>query len=217
MRQIGEPADIDKMMSDIVQDVLARRGLTAVDATTSTGSKDFLERIFGLIRATGLTIAIFSGDTRQTALANIMLELGFAAMCGKPLMILKSKGVAAPSDLTRTDWIEFDPADTPQFELKIAQALDEAEALATFERQLLEIALEAPVMDCAVALERAMKAFLLTGDVQLLSKAGLIRERLKGAMPVVGVNDLQRLDEEISLFIQQGRQCLIPSRPSAGP
>ena len=45
-----------------------------------------------------------------TAMANIALEHGFASMCGKPLVIVKSKAAPSPSDLTRAYWIEYDPA-----------------------------------------------------------------------------------------------------------
>ncbi|MGD9658268.1 MAG: hypothetical protein AB7U61_11650, partial [Methylocystis sp.] len=76
-------------MASTVDDVLRKRGFQTKDADASTGGKDFLERILELIRATGFTVAIFSDKTRPTALANIMLELGFAAMCGKPLLIVK--------------------------------------------------------------------------------------------------------------------------------
>jgi hypothetical protein len=90
MRQLGGPPDIDVTMTRIVEEVLTDRGFRFKDANASTGGKDFLERILGLIRSTGFTIAIFSNRTRKTAMANIALELGFAAMCGKPLMIVKS-------------------------------------------------------------------------------------------------------------------------------
>lgn len=88
MRQLGDPPGVDLTMTRIVGEVLGARGFRIKDADPSTGGKDFLERILGLIRSTGFTIAIFSNKTRATAMANIALELGFAAMCGKPLMIV---------------------------------------------------------------------------------------------------------------------------------
>ena len=80
MRQLGRPPEIDLRMTKIVNEVLQSRGIKVVDADASTGGKDFLERIVGLIQATGFTVAIFSHYTRPTAVANIMLELGFAAI-----------------------------------------------------------------------------------------------------------------------------------------
>jgi len=91
MRQLGKPPAIDRDITEIVTEICGQQGFGVKDAASSTGSKDFLERILGLIRGTGLTIAIFSHETRTTALANIALELGFAAMCGKPLIVVKSE------------------------------------------------------------------------------------------------------------------------------
>jgi hypothetical protein len=73
MRQLGNPPDIDLTMTEIVREVLKARGVGIKDADASTGGKDFLERILGLIRSTGFTIAIFSNKTRMTAMANIAL------------------------------------------------------------------------------------------------------------------------------------------------
>ena len=154
-------------MADIVREVFNGRSIGIKDADASTGAKDFLERILGLIRGTGFTVAIFSEDTRGTAMANIALELGFASMCGKPLVIVKSKSAAAPSDLTRTDWIEYDPDDPARFRLKLNQAIDDLAEIAAFTELLLDLAMKAPSMDCAVAFERASKAFLLTKEPNL--------------------------------------------------
>jgi len=193
----------------IVSEILADRGFSTKDANASTGGKDFLERILGLIRGTGLTVAIFSDETRPTALANIMLELGFAAMSGKPLMIVKSRAAAAPSDLTRTDWIEYDPDDIDPFREKVEQAIIEVQDLVSYEEMLLDVALDAPAMDCAVAFERAQKAFLLSGDLGLVEKVESIRDRVAGARNIEQVADLERLHGEVSMFAKQGRACAV--------
>lgn len=210
MRQIGDAPQIDLDMAKAVSDLLKGRGYGVKDADASTGGKDYLERILGLVRGTGLTIAVFSHQTRPTALANIMLELGFAAMCGKPLMIVKSKDAPAPSDLKRTDWIDYDFADPANFERKVGQALDEIEALAEFEEQLLDLALDAPSMDCAVAFERAHRAFLLTGQHEMIDKAEGIRDRIAAVRDIDTVADLDRLHNEVAMFVKQGRRCRLP-------
>ena len=181
------------------------------DADASTGAKDFLERILGLIRGTGFTVAIFSEDTRATAMANIALELGFASMCGKPLVIVKSKAAAAPSDLTRTDWIEYDPADEARFRRKLEQALVELEEIAAFTESLLEIAMDAPAMDCAIAFERASKAFLLTREARFLDSAEEIGRRLEAASRNDQIADLERVRSEVLMFVRQGRRALRPA------
>lgn len=208
MRQIGDPPGIDKLMFEEVERLLGLRGFAIKDAGSSTGGKDFVDRILGLIRGTAIVVAIFSKETRPTALANIMLELGFAAMCGKPLMIVKSKDAAAPSDLTRTDWIDFDPTNVADFETKISQSIDEIEKLAAFEEMLLDLALDADAMDCAVALDRALKCFLLVGESRFLDKAATIRDKLAAIVVADGVSDLTRLHGEASLIVKLGQKAL---------
>lgn len=208
MRQIGNPPALDERMTSIVNEVFKDRGVPTKDADASTGGKDFLERILGLIRGTGFTVAIFSQDTRATAMANIALELGFASMCGKPLIILKSREAAAPSDLTRTDWIDYQPDDETRCRQKLIQALDELDEVAAYQETLLDMALEAPSIDCAVAFERANKAFLLTGEERFLSHAEEIAGRLRGVAAGDHVDDLERLRNEIAVFVRHGRRAL---------
>ena len=203
MRQLGEPPEIDQQMSAVATEVFDIAGISVLDASSSVGGKDFLERILGLIRGVGFVAALFSDSTRRTAFENISLELAFAAMCGKPLIIIKSKGAEAPSDLTRTDYIEYDPDDLEYFTDKLRRAIDEISALADFERAKLEVALEADQMDCAIAFERARRAFLLTGEREYVDHAQTIFERLKGAQESQNVDDLRREREEIRLFIRQ--------------
>lgn len=208
MRQIGAPPAIDQRMAEIVHEVFEDRGVRTKDADASTGGGDFLERILGLIRATGFTVAIFSHETRANAMANITLELGFAAMCGKPLVIVKSKEARAPSDFTRTDWIEYDSDDEGRFRTKLGQALDTIDEAGAFQDFLLDTAMEAKSVDCAIALERASKAFLLTSDAALIDKAEVIAERLEAASADDSIADLERLRAEVSMFVRQARAAL---------
>ena len=203
MRQLGEPPEIDREMAAVATGVFDAAGISVLDANSSIGGKDFLERILSLIRGVGFVATLFSDSTRRTAFANISLELGFAAMCGKPLVIMKSKGAKAPSDLTRTDYIEYDSDDLENFTNKLQMAIDEVNVLAEFERAKLEVALDADQMDCAIAFERARKAFLLTGERAYVNHAQTILDRLDVAQENQIVGDLRREREEIGLFIKQ--------------
>ena len=208
MRQLGEPPEIDRKITEVATEVFGSAEISVLDANSSTGGKDFLERILGLIRGAGFVAALFSDSTRRTAFANISLELGFAAMCGKPLIIIKSKGAKAPSDLTRTDYIEYDSDDVEGFTNMLRLAIDEVNALADFERVKLEVALEADQMDCAIAFERVRKAFLLTGESAYLDHAQTVLNRLNAARENQDVDDLRREREEIRLFIKQAESYL---------
>jgi hypothetical protein len=199
MRQIGNPPPTDARMAQIVAEVFAERGVPTKDADASTGGPDFLERILGLIRATGFTVAIFSHETRPNAMANITLELGFAAMCGKPYIIAKSKLAAAPSDFTRTDWVDYDEH----------QSLDTIDDAGPFAEWTLDTALSVRSVDCAYALERAIKAFLLTGDERVLDKVEEVRQKLDGSGDNGSIADLDRLRGELTMFLAQGRAALV--------
>ena len=210
MRQIGNPPELDKAMAAIVKDVFNARGVQIKDADASTGGKDFLERILGLIRSTGFTIAIFSDKTRATAMANIALELGFAAMCGKPLIIVKSEKAKAPSDFTRTDWITYNPAQEDRFRTKLGQALDSVESLVEYENSLLNVALGARSPDCAIAFERANKGFLLSGEQRFIDSARAILNVLMRVEEGNAIADLERLRSDLNTFIRQAQASLLP-------
>lgn len=207
MRQLGRPPEIDARMYRLVTQVLKSRGFASVDAGGSTGGKDFLERIVGLIRATGYVVAIFSHETRPTAIANIMLEVGFALMCGKPLIIVKSEQAEAPSDITRTDWIVYNPQREEEFKKKVGQAIDDIESLAEYEATLLSVALHARSMDCAIAFERVNKSFLLSGESRFIEAAKTILERLNKISADSEISDIERLRSEVEAFILQAQRA----------
>jgi hypothetical protein len=208
MRQLGDPPAIDLAMNTEVVRLFRSRGFRAIDADASTGSKDYLERILGLIRGTGFTVAIFSHQTRPNSMANIALELGFAAMCGKPLVIVKSPEAAAPSDLKRTDWIEYDERELTEFDRKLGQAVDEIERLCDWENDLLQASLDARSPDCAVGLERVNKGFLLSGREHFVTAAERILAILDGVEESSSIADLERLRNETRTFIRQARAAL---------
>jgi hypothetical protein len=208
MRQLGDPPAIDLAMANAVERLFRGRGFRVIDADGTTGGKDYLERIFSLIRGTGFTVAVFSHETRATAMANVALELGFAAMCGKPLVIVKSPEAVAPSDLKRTDWIEYNNRRRGVFERKINQALDEVERLGTWEDDLLQASLDARSPDCAVALERANKGFLLSGDQRFVAAAERVLAILDAVNEGASLGDLERLRNEVRTFIRQARAAM---------
>lgn len=208
MRQLGKPPAVDLEMLEIAKKVFRKNKIKFIDAGDTAGQNDFLERILGLIRSTAFTVAIFSHYTRPESLANIMLELGFAAMCGKPLVIIKSEQAKAPSDLTRTDWIVYDPMQPEKFSKKLGQAVDEILGLVPYETIQLEVALRATTIDCATAFEKTLKTFLLSGDQKYIGIAREILKRLDGQPDMKEINDLERIRQEIDVFVRQAEASL---------
>ncbi len=131
------------------------------------------------------------------------MELGFAVMCGKPLIIVKSQGAKPPSDLTRTDWIEFSPDNEKGFRRSLRQAFRAINETTKFEAIKLGTSLEAERMDCAIAFERAQRAFLLTGDSAIIDNVRSIRSRLKDSS---SIDDVHRLKDDLGVFIRQAEQ-----------
>jgi hypothetical protein len=95
-------------------------------------------------------------------------------------MIVKSDKAKAPSDLTRTDWIVYNPTQETRFRTKLGQALEGAESLVEYENTLLDVALNARTPDCAIAFERAIKGFLLSGERRFIESAGRLLNILIG-------------------------------------
>ena len=89
----------------------------------------------------------------------------------------------------------------------------QVDEIADFQEMLLDVALEAAAPDCAVAFERANKAFLLSANGELLDKAEIIRDRLAQARDNPHVTDLSRLHDEVAAFIKQGRKKLAAPAP----
>ncbi|WP_417518261.1 hypothetical protein [Minwuia sp.] len=164
LRQIGNPPDVDTAMHRVVVEKLQDFGFAAIDADHSAGSPDFLARIVSLIRSSGFTIAIFSEDTRPESLANICLELGFASMLGKPVVIAKSVHAIAPSDLVRADIAEYDGRRRKTFERKLLQSFREVEERADFEQIVLSETKNSGQTDFSLLYERLARGFLISGN-----------------------------------------------------
>lgn len=208
MRQLSDVPPVDEVMYRTSVSAFRAEGFRLIDAQETTGSKNYLDRILNLIRGTAFTLAIYSEETRATAFANISLELGFAVMCGKPLVIVKSPDATPPSDLKMTDWIEYHEDRPDDFFRIIQRAARELRDIAANQQMLFEVAIDADDPDCAVAFERLQKAFLLTGNPDYLGFMQNLVDRVQGQELKVELYDLNRLLSEMRLFHKQMRSAL---------
>lgn len=119
--------------------------------------------------------------------------------------------------MKRTDWIEYDPDDKTTFQPKIEQALREIDSYLDLESDLLEAALKARNPDCAIAFERANKAFLLSGGQRFIEAARKLLEKIAISPEPEGIADLDRLRQEIETFILQADRAVaaIEAQPNA--
>ncbi|WPZ34767.1 hypothetical protein T8K17_01210 [Thalassobaculum sp. OXR-137] len=187
---------------------LPLHGFTPVTADSNVGGKDYLGRIVDLIRGTGLTVAVFSHETRVTAFANICLELGMAVTFGKPIVVVKSEAAPPPSDLKRTDWIVLDPERPDPFRAKVRQAVEQLDGWVGFVEAQLETLAMASKPDCGIAFELAVKSFLISGEERFIGSAELLLERLGPADRDGAYSDLERLRQDIGVFVHQARRTL---------
>lgn len=208
MCQLGAPSDLDRRMLEELCTELPRHGFTPVTADSNVGGKDYLGRIVDLIRGTGLTVAVFSHETRTTAFANICLELGMAVTFGKPIVVVKSEAAPPPSDLKRTDWIVLDPDRPDPFRAKIRQAVKQLDGWVGFVEAQLETLAVASKPDCGIAFELALKAFLISGEERFIENAELLLERLGPPDNDGTYSDLERLRQDIGIFVRQARRAL---------
>lgn len=72
----------------------------------------------------------------------------------------------------------------------------------------IEVALNAPMIDCATALEKVNKAFLLSCEQRFIDAAKRIFGRLDDIGPIEGIGDLTRIRVEADMFIRQAEAAL---------
>ena len=68
---------------------------------------------------------------------------------------------------------------------------------------MLDVALEARSIDCAVALERCNRGFLLTGQKLFVNAARNVLKRVQNIEDDGSIGDLERMRSELKTFIKQ--------------
>jgi hypothetical protein len=108
MTQLGDPvpAEIQK-----IRKILSRRfkkhEVQIIDAGDVVTGKDFLLKIWEIIVSVPLGIAVLSKDLPIPTMENVFFELGIMQAIGKSTVIIKTGDVPVPSDLVRTEYIEY--------------------------------------------------------------------------------------------------------------
>lgn len=160
----------DRDMMEVVSATLNSQNINSVDAANFRRTGDYLSKILEQIRGVGFCIAIYSEGTRHKTLANIFLEIGMALLLGKPVVLVKTQQAIVPSDLVRSEYIQYD-GDDRKLGLELEQTiknsvLDTADYLCT----LAEIAEDADSPDFELAFQRYSQALLMNGDRELICK-----------------------------------------------
>jgi hypothetical protein len=128
MTQLGNPGKEVLAIRHNLTNVLHQSGIEVIDAGSVVTGKDFLLKIWSLILAVPLGIAIVSEKMRPETMSNIFYELGVLQAYGKETLIVKTEAATIPSDFIRTDYVKYDRG----FKDKMREFLKNFQALADY-------------------------------------------------------------------------------------
>ena len=125
-------------------------------------------KIWKLIASTPLSVGICHEDIPTATQMNIYYELGVAQALGKETLVVKSPGAEVPSDLVRTEYVEFDNGFDAKFTKYLESLWEQADHYELVAEQLDR--------DPVLALDYLKRAFLISGDERLREKARIVRD-----------------------------------------
>ncbi|WP_417463943.1 hypothetical protein [Kordiimonas sp.] len=196
----------DVSMIEIAQRSLTQLEIDSVDAANFRRTGDYLTKILEQIRGAGFCIAIFSEGTRTKTLANIFLEVGMAYLLGKPVVILKTAQASVPSDLVRSEYIEYNgDADQTLDSLKNT-IRNSVLSAADYMMLLAELAEDAEDPDYELAFHRYLQAILFTGDRNILTSLERVKDAFAISLRASGADAIRKrilADMKLELSILQ--------------
>ncbi len=120
-------------------------------------------KIWQLIASTPLCVGICHEEIPFSTQANIYYELGVAQALVKETLLVKSPKASVPSDLVRTEYVEFNGQFGANFELYLESLREQADHYEVVADQLDRN----PIL----AIDYLKRAFLITGEERLRGKA----------------------------------------------
>lgn len=164
MTQLG--GDIDPDILNIRADIersCSNYKFQLIDASSATTGRDFLLKIWNLIASVPLVVGIVHDSMPLTTQQNIFYELGVAQAFGKESLLIKSERGKIPSDLVRTEYVEYGVRFNTNFEAYLASLFDQAQHYV----ELSEYLEQNPLL----AMDYLKRAYLITGDPDLKVRA----------------------------------------------
>lgn len=149
-----------------VSDSCANFNYGVINARARVTGRDFLMKIWQLIASTPLCVGICHEEIPFSTQANIYYELGVAQALGKETLLVKSPGTRVPSDLVRTEYVEFNGEFEANFRLYLESLQEQADHYELVADQLDRN----PIL----AIDYLKRAFLITGDDRLRTKAQVL-------------------------------------------
>jgi nucleoside 2-deoxyribosyltransferase len=155
--QLGEP--VPKSVSRIrrvLNKSLKAREIKIIDANSAMTGRDFLDKIWSMILSVPLGIAIVTEDMPHNTWANIFYEIGFMQALGKETLVIKTVESEVPSDLVRTEYIDYSAKLKTQIDKYLDKFFEQAEHYATMAGELEQNPL--------LAIDYLRRAYLITGE-----------------------------------------------------
>ena len=138
-------------------------GFDVVDANSFTTGRDFLHKIWEVIVAVPVGIALLHQDIAPKTLANIFYEIGLMQALGKETLVVKAPGTDVPSDFVRTEYVTADD----QLETKLARYIDYLGDQEAHYGQMGSLVENNPLL----ALDYTRRAYLLSGNEEWQEQA----------------------------------------------
>lgn len=184
MTQLG--GSIPPVLTEIrsaLSAVLKKNGYDLVDADSLTTGRDFLLKIWEMIVAVPLGIAIIHEEMKATTIANVFYELGLMQAYGKETLVIKTKDATVPSDFVRTEYVQYGP----DFRTRMKKFLRSLEERAAYYQLVADQVEKNPLL----AIDYLRRAYLLTGadhlkeDARQIFKAADLSDRAKNSVEML--------------------------------
>jgi len=161
--QLGEPIPglVNKIRRTLNKSLKAKE-IKVVDANSVMTGKDFLDKIWDMILSVPLGIAIVTEDMSHNTWANIFYEIGLMQALGKETLIIKTVEGKVPSDLVRTEYIDYSTKLKTKIDKYLDMLFEQAEHYATMATELEQNPL--------LAIDYLKRAYLITGEQKYKSK-----------------------------------------------
>jgi hypothetical protein len=184
MTQLGDPVppEVDSIREKL-KSALEEHDVALIDADSEVTGGDFLFKIWQMIVAVPLAVAVVHEEMPTTTQCNVFYEVGLAHALGKESIVIKTPKARIPSDFVRTEYIKYDP----NFEQRMKKYLD------NFFKQgeWYELVAEQVERNPLLAIDYLRRAFLISGDTRIKAEVANIRgtlslhERAKNSVEIL--------------------------------
>jgi hypothetical protein len=171
MTQLGEPV-LEELVEirRSLKSILGQHKMGLIDADSEITGRDFLFKIWLMIAAVPLAVAVIHEDMKPSTQCNVFYEIGLAQAMGKESIVIKTEKAEIPSDFVRTEYIKHDGHFKRRTNSYLKNVLEQGEwyefVAGNLERNPL------------LALDYLRRAFLISGDESIREKVAGICEGL---------------------------------------